>query len=142
MASESALELQKAIIARLNATAEVTALFGGPVPIFDFIPENQPMPFVAFGDHRSDEYDVTPTESSEGYGENHRIALHVWSDYEGKEECIKITGAMRRALRDQPLPLTDHNCAIIRCDSADHGQDADGQAFHGVLILRAITEEI
>lgn len=141
MASEAALELQKAIVTRLNATAEVTALFGGPVPIFDFVPENQAMPFVVFGDHRADEFDVTPTELRDGYGEDHRIILHVWSAYEGKAECIKITGAIKRALRDQPLALTDNHCAIIRYLSADHGQDADGQAFHGVLMLRAITEE-
>lgn len=141
MASEAALELQKAITIRLNATTEVTALVGAPVPIFDHVPENQAMPFIAFGDHRADEFDVTPTELSEGYGEDHRIILHVWSAYEGKAECIKITGAIKRALRDQPLALTDNHCAIIRHLSADYMQDADGQAFHGVLVFRAITEE-
>lgn len=142
MATDAAIELQKAIISRLNASSSVTDLVGSPVPIFDYVPENQPMPFIAFGDHRADEIDANPTEINDGYAEDHRIILHVWSSYEGKSECIKITGAIKRELRDQPLTLTDSHNAIIRYQSADHGQDADGQAFHGVLIFRAITEEI
>lgn len=136
----AAWELQQAIYQRLAGDAALLDLLGG-AKIYDYVPEREAMPYVVIGDHRADEFDVTPTETSEGYGQEHRVIIHAWSEYEGKREIMLIGDAISRALRDQPLSLTGHANATIRYLNADYGADADGQAQHGVIIFRAVTEE-
>lgn len=137
------LELQKAIKAVIDNDEGVRAAFGGiDVDMRDYIPRETAMPYLCFGNHRADQFDVTPTETNDGYGQEHRIIIQAWSDHEGKKQIMDIIAAVRAALRDQPLELTGHHNATIRYQSADHGQEPDGQAYQGIIIFRAITEEL
>lgn len=136
-------ELQKAVVAKLEGDATLVALLvGGSQTILDNVPENQAMPYIEYGEHRSLEWDKTPTELSAGYGKEHTISLHVWSGYEGKKQCAAIQARIDELLRDTSLALTGHTLATIRPLSADAFTDPDGQARHGISLFRATTEEI
>lgn len=135
-------ELQKAIKAVLEATAPLITAMGGAFEVYDCPPERSPLPYISFGDAHTDEYDTVPTETSDGYGSEHRLIINVWSDYEGKKECSAVINEIKKALRDTPLALTGHRNPNIRFRSADIGKEPDGQAYHGVAIFRAVTEEI
>jgi len=134
-------QLQAAIVALFEADDAMLALLGGKGRILDFAPENQPMPFIEFGEHNTDEFDTTPTETSEGYGREHRILLRIFSDYEGKKEAADIIERATQLLRDQPLTLTGYSNATIRYVNSSIAREPDGLAYMGILILRAVTEE-
>lgn len=134
-------QLQKAILALFEADAAMLALLGSKGRILDFAPENQPMPFIEFGPHDSNEFDTTPTETGEGYGKEHRLILRIFSDYEGKQEAAAIIERAMQLLRDQPLTLTGYSNATIRYVNSSIAREPDGLAYMGILILRAVTEE-
>lgn len=136
-------ELQLAIVAKLEGDATLLALLaGGSTSILDNVPEGQSMPFVVYGEHRTLEWDKTPTENWSGYGHEHTVTIHVWSDYEGKKECAQIQSRIEELLRDTTLALTGHTLATIRPLSADAFPDPDGQARHGISLFRATTEQV
>lgn len=134
-------ELQAGIVALFDADAPLVALLGSTGRIFDLVPENQAMPFIEFGDHDTSEFDVTPTELSDGYGKEHRLILRIFSEYEGKKECAAILERAMQILRDQPITLTNFRNATIRYVNSTIAREPDGKAWMGVLIIRAITEE-
>lgn len=140
--SDPAWELQKAIFATLGADADLATAMGGTVTIYDYAPERAPMPYVVIDEPGTSEWDVTPTETDDGFGKEHTVMLHCWSSYEGKKEVNAMLRAIEMALRDYAPTLTDHRLVNIRYQFSDRLRDPDGQAFHGVIQFRAVTEEI
>lgn len=140
--SDPSFELQKAMRAAILADATLKSLVSAPVRLYDFVPENAPMPYIVHDEPTSSEWDVTPTETDGGFGHEHAIMLHVWSAYEGRKEVSAILSRLEVLFREWEPSLTGHRLVNIRFQSSDRLRDPDGQAFHGVLQFRAVTEEI
>lgn len=132
---------QKAVYDFLSNRSSLETLLGGPDKIVDAPPNEIALPYIMIGDHHTDEADVTPTDSDNGYGLIHRLTLHVWSSYEGKKEVAAILANMRSGLRDNLLPMDEGRLVRMRCGMSDHFADPDGQGYHGVQIWNAHTEE-
>lgn len=139
--SDPAFELQKAARAAIVSDLELKALMGNPVTIYDHVPENAAMPYIAHDEPGTAEWDVTPTEASDGYGHEHTLMFHVWSAYEGKKQVGAILYRLEQIFRDWSPSLTGHRLANIRYQFSDRLRDPDGQAWHGVIQFRAVTEE-
>jgi hypothetical protein len=140
--SDPAFELQKAMRTDILADAALKALVSDPVRLYDYVPENAAMPFIAHDEPGTAEWDVTPTETDDGYGHEHTIMFHVWSAYEGKKELGAILYRLEQLFRDWAPSLTGHRLVNIRFQFSDRLRDPDGQAYHGVIQFRAVTEEI
>ena len=140
--SDPAFELQTAMRVAILADAPLKALMGDPVALYDHVPENAAMPYIQHDEPGTSEWDVTPTETDDGYGHEHTIMLHVWSSYEGKKEVGAILYRLEVLFRDWSATLTGHRLIHIRYQFSDRLRDPDGQAYHGVIQFRAVTEEI
>jgi Protein of unknown function (DUF3168) len=140
--SDPAWEVQKAIKTLLEADADLATAMGGTVAFYDHVPERAAMPYLVFDEPQSGEWDVTPTETDEGFGKEHNVQLHTWSAYEGKKQTNEMLRAIEVAMRDPALSLTGHRLINIRFQFSDRLRDPDGQAYHGIIQFRVVTEEI
>lgn len=141
MSNDPGFELQSAMVAAAVADATLISLMGNPPRAYDDPPERAVFPYLVFDLPTEAEWDVTPTESDDGYGHELTIQWHVWSDYEGKKEISQILRALEELFRNWSTSLTDHRLINIRFQFKDRFMDADLQAWHGVIQFRAVTEE-
>lgn len=132
----AAWSLQKAMFAALGANVPLTTLLGGQ-RIYDDVPVRSEFPFVTFA--QSSERDWSAGSEP---GEEHTVTLHVWSRAAGRKEIHQIMGALRSALHDQPMTLEAHRLINLRHEFSEARRDADGDTYHGVVRLRAVTEPL
>jgi hypothetical protein len=126
--------LQQAIFAGLTADAALTALLGGQ-RVYDDVPERAEFPYVTFAVTSERDWSTGSEEGSE-----HSLTLHVWSRAGGRREAHEIMGALREALHDAALALTDHRLVNLRHEFSEARRDADGETYHGITRYRAVTE--
>lgn len=127
-------DLQKAMFETLTGNAVLVALLGGG-RIFDRAPTDAAFPYVTFG--RTSVFDwSTSTES----GLEHLVTLHVWSKAKGRKEAFAIVDAVRAAL-ETPLTIDNQHLVNFRFESADVTFDDDISVHHGLLHMRAVTED-
>ena len=126
--------LQTSIQARLAADTAVVGLLGGP-RVYDDVPRGAAFPYVTFGLTSEKDWS-TGTED----GAEHVMTLHVWSRAPGRHEAADIIAAIRGALHDRQLALAGHRLVNLRQEFADARRDPDGETFHGIVRLRAVTE--
>lgn len=132
----AAWALQKAMYAALTANAAVTALLGGP-HIYDDVPRGTDLPYLTFGLSTERDWSTGGEE-----GDEHIVTLHVWSQAAGRKETHEIIGAVRAALHDQLLTLADHRLVNLRHEFSDARREPDGETYHGIVRLRAVTEPL
>jgi hypothetical protein len=121
-------ELQKALYDRLAGDAALAALVQG---VFDWAPDNQPLPYVQLGEDI-----VTDWSTNTFAGSEHRLTLHVWSYATGRQEAKTIMTEINRVLA-QPLVLPGFQLVTWRMLSAQVLRDADTRLHHGVMEYRA-----
>jgi hypothetical protein len=128
--------LQKAVYAALVGDATLTALLGGP-KIYDAAPQNAAFSYVVIDQMRVADWS-TGTES----GAEHMLTLHVWSRHAGKKEAYEIADGVRAVLDGVLLGLEDHRLINLRHQYSELKPDEDGETYHGVIRLRAVTEPL
>ena len=128
--------LQVSIHARLTADAALTTLLGGP-KIYDDVPRGTSFPYVTFGLTSEKDWS-TGTDD----GREHTVTLHVWSRAAGRHQVETIGSAVAALLHDQALVLQGHHLVNLRQKFADARRDPDGETFHGIVRLRAVTEPV
>ncbi|HUS97215.1 MAG TPA: DUF3168 domain-containing protein [Hyphomicrobiaceae bacterium] len=128
--------LQAALHAALVANAPVTTLLQGD-HIYDHVPRGRAYPYVTFGQ-------TTERDWSAGNdrGQEHIVTLHMWSQARGRSEAQAIMEAMRGGLHDQAIALAGHRLVNLRHEFSEVRRDADGETFHGIVRLRAVTEPL
>lgn len=132
--SSASWALQKAIHHTLvNDTAVLAALGGAHV--WDHVPRGATYPFITIG-ATSDRDWSTGTEP----GSEHVLTLHVWSRAAGRREAESIAALIRSALHGQSPALDGHRLVHLRHELTDTRRDVDGELYHGVVRLRAVTE--
>lgn len=138
-------ELQKAIVAALRADAALATAMGGTAVVLDFVPENQPMPYVEFEEEEAREDDTgRDADGAMTYGTVHLIRLFSWSAYEGRKQAKEMNDAVAKRLRDAEgsLAITGHRLINMRVRYSYVLRDRDLQAYYGIVSIRAVTEEI
>lgn len=132
--TSAALELQKALFARLHENSELAGLMIG-VRLYDQAPANAKFPYLTFG--RTSVYDwSTDTES----GSEHLVTLHAWSKERGKSQCHDLIEAVRAALDDAALALPGHALVRLRAEYSEVRYEDDTDVHHGLIRFRALTE--
>ena len=136
MPHSSAWALQEAIHQHLAEDSGLLGLLGG-ARIYDHVPRNTAYPILTFGQSVARDW-TTGTED----GEEHILTLHVWSEGGSRQQAHEIMGAVRRALNDAPLALTDHRLVDIRHEFSEARPEADRESYHGIVRYRAVTEPV
>jgi hypothetical protein len=134
MAIDPDLELQGLIVQTLKADPGVTALVAGRV--YDQPPGAQPVfPYITFG----------PTDSN---GEAPDciddfaifVQLDVWSRAVGFPEAKRISDAVRVALADPALTLSENALVFLEHRQTRTFRDPDGLTSHAALSFEASVE--
>jgi hypothetical protein len=132
----SSWSLQRAVYDTLAADAVVTGLLGGP-RIFDDVPQKTPFPYVTLGQSIVRDWS-TGTET----GDEHLLTLHVWSRAEGRREAHELLAALRAVFHETALTLDGHRLVNLRHELTEARREADGETYHGIVRLRAVTEPV
>lgn len=131
-------ELQKAVLARLLATAALTAIVS--TRIWDRPPANVAAnyPYVTLGESQ-----VLPDNGDCYAGSEVNFVINGWSQRTTREEIKRIGAAIRRALDDEPadpLMLTNHSVVSCQFVRSDVFLDEDGRTQRIAVRFRALTE--
>lgn len=133
----AALALQSAVVARLAASSEVSALTGGVARIFDDVPPATAYPYVTVGQALDRDWST----GSSG-GREHTLTVHIWSQSPGRREVHRIAAAVSATLHDAPLALTGHHLVNLRHELTEARRDPDGSTYQGIVRFRAVTEPV
>ncbi len=128
--------LQQSIYAALAADAQITTLLGAP-RIFDDVPQKSDFPYLTLGQSSVRDWS-TGTES----GDEHILTVHVWSRASGRKQTHEIMGALKSALHNRALTLAGHRLVNLRHEFSDARREPDGETYHGIVRLRAVTEPV
>jgi hypothetical protein len=131
--ADRALEIQKAVVARLKAHSGVAALIAGRV--YDRAPEGVAFPYVSIGPAF-----VTPFDAQAMRGTEVVLQLDVWSRKPGAVECRQIMAAINAALHWHDLALDAGKAVLCRASSRRNMPDPDGVTTHGVVELSILTD--
>ncbi len=143
----AALSLQKAVFARVAASAEMKTLIGDPVRLYDRVPRNNPWPgdYISFGAHGEDDDSAICAPGVIYEGEEHSLTMHVWSRSVsgpdlGATQAKKIAAALRRCLSNQEIAPDGHHLLHLTHASTNTFADPDGLTTHTVVVFSAQTE--
>jgi len=128
--------LQTSIYQALAADAGILALLGSP-RIFDDVPQRAELPYLTIGQSTVRDWS-TGTDA----GDEHQLTLHVWSRAEGRRETQQLMAALKAALHDRQLDLDGHRLIHLRHELSEARREADGETYHGIVRLRAVTEPV
>ena len=104
---------------------------------YDEPPADVVFPYITIGRIESRAADAGVATALE-----HVVTLHVWSRYGGRAEALDVIGAMRDTLHNAPLEVEGRRLVFLFAQFADVFRSGDGRTTHGVLRLRAVTEEL
>ncbi|MEE9589689.1 MAG: DUF3168 domain-containing protein [Hyphomicrobiaceae bacterium] len=128
--------LQESVYQALQSDGPLVSLLGG-AKIYDRAPRDAALPYVTFGQSVARDWS-TGTEE----GEEHILTLHIWSEQPGRKETQEIIKALRDALNNAALGVTNHHLINIRYEFSDTRRDPEGETFHGIVRYRAVTEPV
>lgn len=134
--SEPSLALQKALRARLAGTGALTALVPANA-IFDRATRPEAPRCIILGEGYSDFAQPWETFHDHAYAD-----LHVWCVEEGLTVAKSIVGAIRDALRNDPLAVEGFDCRDLQIASSRYLRDPDGLHAHAVVSIVATLLEI
>lgn len=136
-------ELISAAMNKLKATTAVT--FFVDDRIFDRVPEKQDRspnvesPYISFGPTSG-----VPDDAECMDGVQITFQVDVWSwgagDAYSSAECHKLCDAVRRALHNAELALTQSALVTLTCELFRILRDPDGVTNHGVIQFTAVVE--
>ncbi|MGE0699673.1 MAG: DUF3168 domain-containing protein [Hyphomicrobiaceae bacterium] len=130
----SSWSLQKAIFQALAEDTGVIAMLGAP-RIYDDVPQKASFPYLTLGQTAVRDWSTGSED-----GDEHILTLHVWSRAEGRRETHELMGALRAALHERSLSLEGHRLVNLRHELSEARREADGDTYHGIVRLRAVTE--
>lgn len=132
----AAWSLQQAIYAAVSTDADLLAILGAP-RIYDDVPQSATFPYLTLGQSTSRDW------SSVGdTAEEHVLTLHVWSRAAGRKQTHEAMAALRTSLHDRVMTLTGHRLVNLRHEFSDARREPDGDTYHGIVRLRAVTEPL
>jgi hypothetical protein len=131
----SGLAIQKAIVGRLRTDGGVTALVG--TRVYDQPPPNPTFPYISLGPDN-----VVPSRADCYDGSDVTIQIDAWSRAVGFPEVKAISEAVRLALHEYPLSVTDHRVIDVAMTEARVLRDPDALTNHAALTFRVLTEPV
>ncbi|WP_229913658.1 DUF3168 domain-containing protein [Streptomyces capitiformicae] len=133
--SDSALlPLQAAVLTTLKADTQLRGLVQG---VFDWVAEDQAYPYIVLG-----EAIETPDNANDSHGSNTVITLHVWSQYRGYAQALRIAARVRALLEHRPLTIAGHRHVATYYVSQQTLTDPEppGDIRHVPISFRVLTQ--
>lgn len=130
-------ELQKLIFDTLKADLAVMAIANGVYDNVPASPYGTKNAYVSFGP--TDVVDDSADCISSG---EHTFQVDCWSKAVGQVECKRLVDAVKDALHERNLVLTENALVEIRVDFRRVFKDPDGLTTHGVVTVTAFIEEL
>lgn len=128
------LELQAAVFTELSQDGELTGLIGQG-KLHDLTPAELAFPYITFGRVTRHDWSTASEDGAEIF-----FSLHVWSRKRGKAQTLEIMERVTAILHDRPLALADYHLINLRVEQETLSFNAELDAFHGSLRLRAVIE--
>lgn len=129
--------LHQGILNLLDTDAALGVMLGSTGRVFDRAPNDANPPYVTLN-----EATFRADDNSNGFGGEHLFDIHAWSRSGSRGEALSILDRCERLLRDPTLTLGGSQRVIYcRRVSSFTTLDPDGETYHGVLTIRALTEE-
>ncbi|MFA5951340.1 MAG: DUF3168 domain-containing protein [Hyphomicrobium sp.] len=128
--------LRAAVHAALTANSALTSLLGGP-RIYDQVPRGAEFPYVSYGPSTARDWSTGTEEGSE-----HIFALHVWTRSGGDRTTLLIMAALKDALDEAVLMLSEYRLINLRAESEESKRESDGKTYRGIVRFRAAIEPL
>jgi len=127
-------DLQRAVHAALAGDTSVLALLGG-ARIYDDVPQGAAFPYVSLAGFTARDW-ATGTDP----GAEVIFTINTWSRGAGHKQAHLLAEAVRSALHDAPLTLTDHHLVNLRHESSSTHRERDGDTYRVAARFRAVLE--
>ncbi len=131
------LSLRRAIIEAAAADAELRALMGGSLRLYDEPPRAAEPVYAVFGDVKAADWS---TDLDRGHEQN--LGIVVWSERGGARAALAVAERLAAILDDAPLALDGHRLINLRVTELASERDEDTQLVRVTLRLRAVTEAV
>jgi hypothetical protein len=131
------LSLRRAIIEAAAADAELRALMGGLLRLYDEPPRAAEPVYAVFGDVKAADWS---TDLDRGHEQN--LGIVVWSERGGARAALAVAERLAAILDDAPLALDGHRLINLRVTELASERDEDTQLVRVTLRLRAVTEAV
>lgn len=127
--------VQAAVLQRLKTDSALSALITG---VYDYLPEETPFPYVMVGEATD-----TADNSHDRFGRQTVVTLHVWSQYRGYAQALRIADRVTALLDHQPLTIVGLAHVVTRFEFSQTLTDPEppGTIRHVVLRYRVVTEQ-
>lgn len=132
--AEASLASQRLAVVTMRGRPELVAL----VPALNILDKNQRpevFPCIIVGEAQAVADDADCVVADEVF-----LTIHVWTEEDGLVACKNIVGEMRRAFRNVE-GLQDGFEISFTFEDAIFLRDPDGLHSHGVVSVRALTED-
>lgn len=136
--TEPSLALQGAIVARLKADGDVTALIGSRV--YEPVPPTPVFPYLAWGDDQVLNDDTDCHDDVEVF-----TTLHVWARpaaVSAQVQVKRIAHVIRQSLNGAEFDLPDNALILIEHRDTRVMPDPDGKTSHGVIVFRTLIQAV
>jgi len=129
------LALRRAILDAASADAQLRALMGGSLRLYDEPPRGAEPVYALFGD-------VTAADWSTDHDRGHEqtLSLVVWSERGGARTALMVADRFFALLDDAALSLDGHRLVNLRVTELASGRDKDSGLARVTVSLRAVTE--
>lgn len=131
------LDLQRAIVTRLKASADLQALIGNPIRLFEEVPPDPQFKYVTIGPVQR-----LPDLAECIDGAEMFLDFHVFSRSKGYPECKAVGSVLIEELHDASLTLAEHRCVLLHLSDERYFIEPDNQTKHGVITFRALVEPL
>lgn len=132
-AADATGPVQDAFVARCESA-------GITVPVWDFVPEDQPYPYITVG-----EATATPDNTHGRFGRRVALVVHVWvKTREGFDPANRIVDQLVRAFDRQQdhITVNGHRLESVRFVDARPMRDPDPLIRHVPVTLAFHTEQL
>nr|WP_321457691.1 DUF3168 domain-containing protein [uncultured Cohaesibacter sp.] len=134
MTALSSKQLEQGILTNLKSDTALLTLLGG-AKLYDEPRRNAPFPYLTLVTSYSRDWS-TGTEQ----GEEHRIAITVWTSSNDRELQQNIWARLRALLSETQAEMSDHYLINLQIERLELLPDRKNHLLQGVMQLRAVTE--
>ena len=126
-----AWDLQERIVSHLQRWATFR---DANIAIYDSVPKKAPLPYVAIA-----ESTISPAATKINIGENDSIVFHVWSNYKGKKEVMRIIKGLTAAIYALPMELPENRkITFLTLENANIIEQEEQGLFQGIVTFNFI----
>ena len=129
------LALRPAILATADADAQLHALMGGTLRLYDEPPRGAEPVYALFADARATDWS---TDHDRGHEQS--LGIVVWSEPCGARSALAVAERFAAILDDASLALDGHRLVNLRVTELASERDRDSGLTRVTLRLRAVTE--